>query len=77
MIEELRDIFKTIFDLKDNEIIENLNAAEYEPWDSMTHLMIITEIEQVFDIIFEEDSVPELNTFKKLEHETLKLIEVK
>ena len=69
MEEELKEIFFNIFDLDDDEILENLDATEYKPWDSITHLMIITEIESIFNIIIPEEKIPELYTYKLIRNE--------
>jgi acyl carrier protein len=46
------------FDMRDD-----LTAADVDGWDSLTHMTIITEIEEAFDIKFK---LKELNKLKNL-----------
>lgn len=61
IIEKLTAIFHEIFN--DNSIVlrDDMTAADVENWDSLTHMLMITKVEEVFDIKFK---LKELNKLK-------------
>lgn len=60
VMEKLTEIFRDVFE--DDEIVatDSLTANDVEDWDSLTHLELITTVEQAFDIHF---SLGEINGF--------------
>jgi acyl carrier protein len=69
MEEKLKEIFTTIFGLEDSEINDDFRAEIIESWDSTTHLIIITEIEALFNIEILEEQIAELTSYKKIKDE--------
>ncbi len=63
IIERLTAIFCEIF--SDNTLVLNddMTAADVENWDSLTHMMMITKVEEVFGIRFK---LRELNKLKNV-----------
>ena len=61
IIEKLTAIFHEIFN--DNAIVlrDDMTAADVENWDSLTHMLMITKVEEVFGIKFK---LKELNKLK-------------
>lgn len=61
IIEKLTAIFHEIFN--DNNIVlrDDMTAADVENWDSLTHMLMITKVEEVFGIKFK---LKELNKLK-------------
>lgn len=61
IIEKLTAIFHEIFN--DNTIVlrDDMTAADVENWDSLTHMLMITKVEEVFGIKFK---LKELNKLK-------------
>lgn len=61
IIEKLTAIFHEIFN--DNSIVlrDDMTAADVENWDSLTHMLMITKVEEVFGIKFK---LKELNKLK-------------
>lgn len=59
--EKLTTIFHEIFN--DNSIVlrDEMTAADVENWDSLTHMLMITKVEEVFGIKFK---LKELNKLK-------------
>lgn len=49
---ELRPIFLDVFSLDEIEITDNLNADMVDRWDSLTHLTLISKVEDFFQIKF-------------------------
>ncbi len=60
--EKIIDIVSKILLVDKEEINDKVSRSDFEVWDSMTHLVIISELEQNFDIIFEDDDIAAMNT---------------
>lgn len=58
----LAGIISKVLLLDKNELTDDLNRGDYEPWDSMAHLVLISEIENEFSIFFEDDEVVDIWT---------------
>ncbi len=63
IVEKLTTIFHDVF--KDNTIVLNdeMTAADVENWDSLTHMLMITKVEEDLGIKFK---LKELNRLKKV-----------
>ena len=61
IIEKMTSIFHDVFG--DNSIVirDDMTAADVENWDSLTHMLMITKVEEVFGIKFK---LKELNKLK-------------
>ena len=51
------DVFKEIFEVEDSDLNEKFNFKDVEKWDSLTHLTLITTLEDTFDVMFETDDI--------------------
>ncbi len=58
----LTEIISKVLLLNKNELTDDLKRSDYEPWDSMAHLILISEIENEFGIFFEDDEVVDIWT---------------
>jgi acyl carrier protein len=47
---ELTDVFLELFELDELELTDEMTANDIDKWDSMTHLLLITKIEEQFSI---------------------------
>lgn len=56
------DIISKILLLENEQIKDNISRDDLELWDSMTHLALVSELEQAFDIILSDDDVTEIKT---------------
>lgn len=63
VFEKVIAICKDVFDNENLTLSETSCAAEVEEWDSLTHLSIISDLEDEFDISFTLD---EINNSKNL-----------
>jgi len=63
IIEKLTAVFHEVFN--DNSIVlrDDMTAADVENWDSLTHMFMITKVEEVFGIKFK---LRELNKLKNV-----------
>ena len=71
--EKIKAVLITVLRHSDFELTEELTAAEVDGWDSLSHMMIITEIENEFNIRFK---LKELNKLENL-HSLIDLIQSK
>jgi acyl carrier protein len=60
--DKLLDILSKVLLLEKDKITDDLRRKDFETWDSMNHLILVSEIENEFDIFFEDDEVVELWT---------------
>ena len=57
IFEKLNEIFRDVFDDEDLTVAESTTAADVEGWDSLTHIMLLSAIEDEFDIKFDMKAV--------------------
>lgn len=50
-------IFEEIFNVDKSSLNENFNFNVVENWDSLTHLSLITALEDEFDVMFETNDI--------------------
>ena len=55
--ERYKDIFIRVFGVDGNELGEEFTFDNIEAWDSMTHLVLIDELEAEFDIMFDTEDI--------------------
>ena len=60
ILRKLESIYRDVFDDKTLQITESTNADDIENWDSLTHMHLINEVEQYFNIHFLLDEVMQL-----------------
>ncbi|MHA2024707.1 MAG: acyl carrier protein [Candidatus Thorarchaeota archaeon] len=60
--DKLMDILSKVLLLDKDKITDDLRRKDFEPWDSMNHLILVSEIENEFEIFFEDEEVVELWT---------------
>ncbi|MFW9844981.1 MAG: acyl carrier protein [Candidatus Thorarchaeota archaeon] len=63
---KLIDILTRVFRIEPNEIKDDLKRKDFEPWDSMAHLMLVSEVENEFEIFFEDEEVVDIWTVADL-----------
>ena len=51
IFDKLNEVFSDVFD-EDITVTEATTAADIEEWDSLTHITLISEVEDAFDIKF-------------------------
>ena len=66
IIEKIRTILVGILKHDNFQLKDDLSAAEVDGWDSLTHMMIITEIEATFGIKFRLKELNQLNNLGSL-----------
>ena len=63
----INDILKDILDLSEDELNnENTSLNDIESWDSMTHIVLITKLEDEYKLRFTNEEIVEMNTIGKI-----------
>jgi len=60
--DKLLEILSKVLLLDKDKITDELRRKDFEPWDSMAHLVIVSEIENEFEMFFEDEEVVDLWT---------------
>lgn len=61
ILQKIEHIFINILERDDFELLVSSKIGDIEGWESSTHMMIISEIEDEFDIEFELDELWNMN----------------
>jgi len=61
--EKLEASFRKVFNMNTLEIKREMTANDIDKWDSLTHMLLISEIEDTFEIRFK---LKELNRMKNV-----------
>ena len=64
--EKLNEIISKILLLRADQLEDSIRRKDYEPWDSMAHLVLISEVENEFGVFFTDDEVVEIWTLADL-----------
>ena len=56
-------ILKKILKIKDASKVKLANAENTENWDSLTHLRLVSELEDFFKIIFKPNDILKFNSY--------------
>ncbi|HEX5328003.1 MAG TPA: acyl carrier protein [Acetobacteraceae bacterium] len=73
LLDELTDIFRTVFDDPDLILAEDTTADDIPGWDSMTHIALVVEAECRFAVSFAAAEIEPLQNVG----EFVRLIEAK
>lgn len=50
--EEIRTVFRDVLGVPDLELADDLTAADVDSWDSLNHIILVTEIEDLLGVTF-------------------------
>lgn len=64
IFDQLTSIFRNVFNNDSLIITGDLTADDVDNWDSLTHMLLITEVEKVFSIKFK---LKDLNKMRHVE----------
>ncbi|PPR53573.1 MAG: hypothetical protein CFH16_00937 [Alphaproteobacteria bacterium MarineAlpha5_Bin6] len=63
---KLNKIFMNIFQLKNKDINKNISMQNVSKWDSLNHIGLISEIEENFNIHFNDDEIIDMTNYKSI-----------
>ncbi|NWF96065.1 MAG: acyl carrier protein [Candidatus Thorarchaeota archaeon] len=61
-LDRLDEIISKVLLVRKDEISDNLRRKEHEAWDSMAHVVLVSEIESEFGVFFQDEEVVEILT---------------
>ncbi|MHA1983957.1 MAG: phosphopantetheine-binding protein [Candidatus Hodarchaeales archaeon] len=62
MTTKLFEILEKIFQLSSDDISDDISQETLEAWDSMTHLILVTELEETYNIQIAEEDILSMKT---------------
>ena len=57
--------FIETFSIDESKLDDNLEYNTIQEWDSVGHMSLIAELEEVFDIMMEMDDIIDFSSYKK------------
>ena len=66
IVTKLTQVFHKTFDNTELELSDDMTASDVDNWDSLTHMVLIGEIEKEFDIKFKLKELNKMNTVGNL-----------
>ena len=66
MKNEVKKVIATVFELEINEITDDINQENFPKWDSLQHLNLMIELEEIFEVSFEPEEIAEMVTIDKI-----------
>ena len=64
-LDKLKWAFSEALQIEINQIVDGLTYQGIPEWDSISHMILISEIESQFDISLETDDVIDMSSFLK------------
>lgn len=65
---ELAELIEETFDLKKTEQSDEVIFSTLEEWDSMTHMLFITQVEENFSVELTGDEIAEIRSIGDLKN---------
>ena len=59
---KLKDILAKVLLIDKNKISDGMSRKSVEEWDSMAHLMLVSEVEAAFEVAMSDDDIMEIQT---------------
>ena len=63
-IEKYENAFMESFDIEKSSLNEELKYESIPEWDSVGHMTMISNLEEVFDIVMEMDDIIDFSSFE-------------
>lgn len=58
----LREIVAKVFLINESEVNDKISRKDVEEWDSMGHLMLISEVESAFGVFVADEDITRIKT---------------
>lgn len=71
-MDKLEEILCEVFRLKKDELTDSLTMTDVEYWDSLTHMDLITSIEEGFNIQLSMDEIMDMKDIASIKTIVLK-----
>lgn len=61
--EKYINIFKDLFNVEETKLNDKFTFADVDNWDSLTHMSLISILEDEFDVFFETEDILNFGSF--------------
>ena len=65
MISKLKEAFANALAISMDQVTDDLKYRGIPEWDSISHMVLISELEEEFDVEIETDDVIDMSSFQK------------
>jgi acyl carrier protein len=65
MITKLKEAFADALAISTDQVTDDLKYRGIPEWDSISHMVLISELEEEFDVEIETDDVIDMSSFQK------------
>jgi acyl carrier protein len=66
MDKRIKLVMTEVFGVPIEEISINSSSQNIQNWDSLKHMNLIIALEEEFEVSFDEDDIPEIQSFMKI-----------
>ena len=70
---KMKDILAKVLLIDETKINDEMSRKTVKEWDSMAHLMLVSEIESAFEVTMDDDDIIEIQTVTDLKKTLQKL----
>ncbi len=70
---KLKDILAKILLIDEAKINDSMSRKNVKEWDSMAHLMLVSELESAFEVTMDDDDIMEIQTVADIKKTLKKL----
>lgn len=65
MLTKLKEAFANALAIPADQVTDELKYRGIPEWDSISHMVLISELEEAFDVEIETDDVIDMSSFQK------------
>lgn len=62
-LEKYNNVFNSVLNIQVNEMTGPIDVNSIHQWDSITHLKLVTTIEDEFEVMFESDDILDFKSY--------------
>ena len=70
---KLKDILAKVLLIDESKINDGMSRKTLKEWDSMAHLMLVSELESAFEVTMDDDDIMEIQTVADIKKTIQKL----
>ncbi len=70
---KLKEILATVLLIDESQISDGMSRKTVKEWDSMAHLMLVSELESAFEVTMDDDDIMEIQTVADIKKTLQKL----
>jgi acyl carrier protein len=70
---KLKEILATVLLIDESQISDGMSRKTVKEWDSMAHLMLVSELESAFEVTMDDDDIMKIQTVADIKKTLQKL----